>query len=111
MCTLDSKDRVQSSNTVFTSIACHSKVPETDSTVPSSGTQKFSVLRVPGDAFYCACVTLQSMGNGVGSGTNYTRGLIARASSQEGVVRIPFDVKDSVVVRLQDCTGRLYYFY
>jgi hypothetical protein len=51
------------------------------------------------------------MGDGVGGRTIYTYGLITGASSQAGVVRVPFDVKDSVVVRLQESTGLLYHVH
>ena len=100
---LDSDDRAQCSNT-FTSLTCYSKVPDTDAAVSSATTQQFSVLCIPSDAFHSTCVTLQGMGDGVGGRTDHTRRLITRACSQQGVIRVPFDVKDSIVVGLQSCT-------
>jgi hypothetical protein len=108
MCTWDRDHRVQNCLTAFTSIPCHSKVPDTNSAVPSSATQQFFVSWVPGDAFYGARMTLQGMGDGVGGRAIYTYRLITGAGGQAGVVSVPFDVEDSVVVRLQEYAGLLY---
>ena len=98
--------RAQNGDAIFTLTSC-SKVPDTDGPVPSSSAQQFFVVWIPSDTFDGAHVTSQRMGDRVSGGTGYACRLVARAGSQARVISVPFNIKDAIVMRLQNCSGWL----